>query len=125
MGSSKSSPLYVATESFYVHGNELVMKGHTVAAGHPLLRGRMNLFQPFEPTHGELESGSGASAGQVKQAVADAIAKLTAEHDAASDALSGQLAAALAEIESLTGQLAEAKADAGTPPEPTEPEATT
>lgn len=42
--------VYVATGSFYIGGTTLVLEGHTVAAGHPILRGRKALFRPFEPT---------------------------------------------------------------------------
>jgi hypothetical protein len=41
---------YVALATFYLDGATLVMAGHTVAAGHPLLRGREHLFRPFTPT---------------------------------------------------------------------------
>lgn len=42
--------VYVAREAFYYRGSTLVLAGQTVAAGHPMLRGRMNLFRPFVPT---------------------------------------------------------------------------
>jgi len=42
--------IYVARESFYLGGNQLVLAGHTVVAGHPMLRGRKHMFTEFEPT---------------------------------------------------------------------------
>lgn len=39
----------VARATFYL-GSTLVLAGHTVAVGHPLIRGREHLFAPFEPT---------------------------------------------------------------------------
>jgi hypothetical protein len=47
---SETPAVYVATATFYVHGNQLVLAGHTVAAGHPILKGREALFRPFTPT---------------------------------------------------------------------------
>jgi hypothetical protein len=44
------SEVYVARASFLYQGRVLVMEGHTVAAGHPMLRGRERLFRPFVPT---------------------------------------------------------------------------
>jgi hypothetical protein len=43
--------LFVARKSFWV-GNTLVRAGDTVAAGHPILRGRDRLFAPLTPTFG-------------------------------------------------------------------------
>jgi hypothetical protein len=48
---SKAPEIYVAVSPFYV-GSQLVLAGHTVVAGHPLLKGRASLFRPFEPTWG-------------------------------------------------------------------------
>lgn len=47
---SEGPAFYVAKATFYHNGNVLILAGHTVAAGHPLLRGRQHLFLPFEPT---------------------------------------------------------------------------
>jgi hypothetical protein len=41
---------WVANATFYHNGNVLVLAGHTVAAGHPLLKGKEALFRAFEPT---------------------------------------------------------------------------
>lgn len=54
---SKSGPaIFVANEAFSLRG-ELVPAGATVAAGHALLKGRMHLFRPFQPTFGRLDYG--------------------------------------------------------------------
>ena len=44
------SEFYVAKAAFLYRGTQLVLEGHTVAAGHPLLKGREALFRPFVPT---------------------------------------------------------------------------
>jgi hypothetical protein len=44
------SEVYVARASFLYQGRTLVLEGHTVAAGHPMLKGRESLFRPFVPT---------------------------------------------------------------------------
>lgn len=44
------SEVYVARASFLWRGRVLVLEGHTVGAGHPMLRGRESLFRPFVPT---------------------------------------------------------------------------
>ena len=41
---------WVANATFYHNGNVLVLAGHTVSAGHPLLHDKQALFRPFEPT---------------------------------------------------------------------------
>ncbi len=41
---------YVARQTFYHRGIVLVLAGHTVAAGHPILKGKDALFDAFEPT---------------------------------------------------------------------------
>jgi hypothetical protein len=56
---AKTGPaVFVARQGFYVDGT-LVPAGATVVAGHPLLKGkgRMQLFEPFQPTFGKLEYG--------------------------------------------------------------------
>jgi hypothetical protein len=47
---SEPPAFYTAKATFYHRGTTLVLAGHTVAAGHPLLRGRKALFEPFKPT---------------------------------------------------------------------------
>lgn len=47
---SEGPAYYVAKATFYHNGNVLVLAGHTVEAGHALLRGKAALFAPFEPT---------------------------------------------------------------------------
>jgi hypothetical protein len=47
---SEPPAFYTAKATFYHRGTTLVLAGHTVAAGHPLLRGRKALFEPFAPT---------------------------------------------------------------------------
>lgn len=53
-----SPTIYTARQGFYVNGT-LVPAGATVVAGHELLKGkgRMALFEPFQPTFGRLEYG--------------------------------------------------------------------
>lgn len=45
--------IYQAKEGFMV-GSTLVQQGDTVVDGHPLLKGREILFEPFRPTFGTL-----------------------------------------------------------------------
>ena len=44
--------IYQALESFYV-GGQLINRGDTIIAGHPLLKGRTKLFGVFAPTFDE------------------------------------------------------------------------
>ena len=44
--------IYQALESFYV-GGQLINRGDTIVAGHPLLKGRTKLFGVFAPTFDE------------------------------------------------------------------------
>lgn len=50
--------IYIANKTFLTDGNQWVRQGDTVAAGHPLLKGRIqsgNYFRPFTPTFGPVE----------------------------------------------------------------------
>lgn len=44
------SEYFVAKAAFLYRGTQLVLEGHTVQAGHPILKGREALFRPFVPT---------------------------------------------------------------------------
>lgn len=46
--------IYEAIDDALINGTTYVMRGNTVVAGHPLLKGRMKLFRPFVPTFGEM-----------------------------------------------------------------------
>lgn len=63
--------IYRATSSFWL-GDQFVKSGDSVAAGHPLLKGRSALFEPFQPTHGSVDWGEA-------QAEAPAPAEVAAE----------------------------------------------
>lgn len=73
---------YTAKTTFYHRGTTLVLAGHTVAAGHPLLRGRKELFEPFKPTwplEDEDEESSEADTSGSSEAEADLSARTDAE----------------------------------------------
>ena len=46
----KDIAVYQAIEPFYAD-DMTIQAGDTVAAGHPILKGRLSLFRPFEPTY--------------------------------------------------------------------------
>jgi len=50
--------IYKANHSFWL-GEQLVRAGDSVVAGHPLLKGRMALFEPFQPTVGRIDWATG------------------------------------------------------------------
>ena len=54
MAKQKGPAIYVAKAAFQL-GSQFVPAGATVVAGHELLKGRMELFEPFKPTFGELD----------------------------------------------------------------------
>jgi hypothetical protein len=45
--------VYQALSTFAI-GSRIIRRGDTVVAGHPYLKGREQLFQPFTPTYGEV-----------------------------------------------------------------------
>ena len=76
----KDVEIYQATEPFYADGMT-IQPGDTVAAGHPILKGRMALFQRFEPTYDLARDKAAATAAHkahdaavAAQAEADAVA---------------------------------------------------
>lgn len=48
--------IYKALHTFWL-GDQLVRAGDTVAAGNAILKGRHELFEPFQPTFGSIEWG--------------------------------------------------------------------
>ena len=78
---SEGPAVYVAKATFYYGGNQLVLAGHTIVAGHPMLKGRLALFDPFEPTWPLPTKASGPSFAE-KMAAAKA-AKAAAPEAAA------------------------------------------
>jgi hypothetical protein len=83
--------VYVSNQDFYVNGATLVLAGHTVAEGHPIMRGREHLFRPFVPTFALSEADADAAAKA--QAEADAEAAAEAEAQAQAEAAAAQAAA--------------------------------
>ena len=76
----KDVEIYQATEPFYADGMT-IQPGDTVAAGHPILKGRAALFRPFEPTYDLARDKAAATAAHkahdaavAAQAEADAVA---------------------------------------------------
>ncbi len=53
MATRRSPKVFTALDSFYYRGT-MVTKGDTVIEGHPILKGRKNLFTDFAPTFGTL-----------------------------------------------------------------------
>lgn len=49
-GEALGAGLYRARDTFFYKGTTLVNRGDTVEAGHPMLDGRLHLFEPFAPT---------------------------------------------------------------------------
>jgi hypothetical protein len=50
MAEKKIQTIYQALDAFYL-GGQLVNRGDTVVAGHPMLKGRTKLFRKFTPTY--------------------------------------------------------------------------
>lgn len=67
--------IFVAKEAFTFGGATLVPQGATAAAGHPILKGREHLFDPWQPTFGTI-------AGAPAEADADEPAEPAEDGDA-------------------------------------------
>lgn len=59
MPRAKTSDILVATRSFSV-GTRLVRKGETFRAGHPLIKGREDVFAPFTVDNEYVEAATAA-----------------------------------------------------------------
>lgn len=80
---SETPAVFIAKNSFYFGGSQLVLAGHTVVAGHPMLKGRMAMFEPFIPTW-PLPDKAGSSFAE-KMAAAKAAAKAAKAESEASE----------------------------------------
>lgn len=83
MGADKDIAIYQAIEPFYADGMT-IQAGDTVVAGHPILKGRTSLFQPFTPTY-DLKRDN-AAAADAHRAHDEAVARAEAEAQKAADA---------------------------------------
>lgn len=63
--------IFVARHGFSASG-QIVPAGSTFVAGHPLLKGRMALVEPWQPTFGKLPSAEAAAEAPAKPAAAAA-----------------------------------------------------
>ena len=72
----KDVAVYEAIEPFYAN-DMTIQAGDTVAAGHPILKGRLSLFKPFTPTY-DLKRDK-AAAEDAHKAHEEAVAKAEAE----------------------------------------------
>lgn len=86
MAQSESRPqIFMARKTFSL-GSGFVRVGDTVVAGHPMLKGREQLFVPFEPTHDhERDKRRDADALAARKEAAKAAAA-AAKVEAAEDA---------------------------------------
>lgn len=119
MAKSDTPAIYVAKQAFVLGGSQLVPAGATVAAGHPLLKKREHLFEPFKPMfdvapEAETPSPGGVNALAVRQAL---VAKAKALGLSASGK-SAELEAAIAAAEAEQAAAAEAAAKAAEAQDP-------
>jgi multidrug efflux pump subunit AcrA (membrane-fusion protein) len=80
----KDVAIYQAIEPFYADGMT-IQAGDTVVAGHPILKGRLSLFRPFEPTYDLARDKAAATEAHRAHAEAEA-ARIKAEEEAAAEA---------------------------------------
>lgn len=63
MGKATGAAIFVAKEAFTVGGSQFVPQGATAVAGHPIMKGRAHLFEPFVPTFGTFEAEAASDNG--------------------------------------------------------------
>ena len=81
----KEVAIYQAIGPFYAD-DMTIQVGDTVAAGHPILKGRKSLFKPFEPTYDVKRDAKAAVDAHKAHAEAVAIAEAEAAEAAAAAA---------------------------------------
>jgi len=110
---SDAAAVFVANDSFYYGGSQLVMAGNTVEAGHPMLKGREHLFRPFEPTWpkpSKADKPAAAPAAAKPNGLAErrALVERAKELGIPAKGKSDELAAAIAEAEAAAAAAAAA-----------------